>query len=432
MKTIPRISRAQEDHLMQTLNDVASYMTDDMSAKDALVKAAKEAELPRGHIELLVRAFNTGQALDQQAHTDYQQKSAAYEIVDADTVIREVFPPVVKTAAAKTAADYSEYENLPDWLLDDSSQRVDKTYVKSAGDFLHVQKIPESTRARRAQRECDQEQRQLQLLQVEVEALEKKANATVATLTEYFGPYGSVPGRIPAYAVKENSELLWGPFAGTIVKIASRQIIPGRFRHIHPVDTTKTPYAEILSLTELLPALAEKRAAYQLLAEKHQQRIDDDPILFTNWSRTKQASPGVGRGQVAGLLLAKDWAESLANQMRTDVDDTAVAKYVNAIGTPEHETRLRDIQAQAMLQDLFSNDPILGGHDPRDLADTYNSLSVLAPAAMQNPELVRGIMRKRMEAGALEPFELQQLSALNSAMPMATPKLPERPPQPAK
>ena len=424
MKIIPRISTEQEAHLMQTLNEAAGFMAEDMTPKDALVKAARDAALPRGHIELLVRAFNTGQALDQQAHSDYQQKSAAYEIVDAEEVINEVFPAVVKSAAAKGKVDYSNYTELPPWLEKSRPQPNKPLTVKSASSFPHVRKTPETTRVKRAQLECDKERKAVQELQIEVTALEKRASTAVAALTEYFGPYGSVPGRIPACAVLENSELLWGPFAGTIVKTASRQIVPSQFRHIHQVDESRSPYKEVVELLDVLPQLSEKRAAYAALMDAHQQRVDADRTLFTTWTRTKEAQ-GIGRGQAIGLMMAKDWAGELSNQFRVAPDDDEVARGAAQIGTPDHENRLRDIQARAMLQDLFSNDAVLAGHDPRDLADSYNSLSLLAPVAMQNPELARGIMRKRMEAGSLEPFELQQLSALNSALvPGQLPKPP--------
>ena len=125
--------------------------------------------------------------------------------------------------------------------------------------------------------------------------------------------------------------------------------------------------------------------------------------------------------QILGVTLAKDAITGLASQMRQPDEESLVQRELGQLSSPEHETELRDISSRAMLQDLLVNDPVLNRHDPHDLARAFNSLSMLAPQAMTNPELVTGILRKRMEAGGLEPFELQGLTAIDSSL--------RRPPQ---
>lgn len=424
MSTIPKISSDQEQKLMRALTSVVNYLEDGQPALDAVVKAAAHHDLPAGHIPLLTQAFNAGQALQKQAADTYAERASDYTIVDSADVVERLFPTQQKQAAfAGISSDYTEH---PDWL---QPAPAASQYVKQAS--LDTFSLTPELRADRMQGFCDRSERDLQDAATEITALELEANRTLEKLANYFGPHGYIPGNLPADAVRENAGCLWGRAAEKIIDTVTTVKAAG-FRHIHQVKQDAAPYAWIMKVAEIAKDLPYKKAAYAAAQQRHQAWIDKHPQLFTTWARTpptiqKQAN-GLNLSQILGVTLAKDAITGLSSQMQQPNEEGLVQKELANLGSPEHETELRDISSRAMLQDLLVNDPVLSRHDPHELARAFNSLSMLAPQAMTNPELVTGVLRKRMEAGGLEPFELQGLTSIDSGMrrpvQQAQPRLP--------
>jgi hypothetical protein len=82
------------------------------------------------------------------------------------------------------------------------------------------------------------------------------------------------------------------------------------------------------------------------------------------------------------------------------------------ITDPDHERKLKNIRAQSVLADLIVNDPVISGHDPRDVTNAFNELAEVAPNFMDSSATVQALLRKRLEAGQLADFDLKQLVEL--------------------
>jgi hypothetical protein len=76
---------------------------------------------------------------------------------------------------------------------------------------------------------------------------------------------------------------------------------------------------------------------------------------------------------------------------------------------------LRNIRAQGVLSDLITNDPVISGHDPREVANAFNELAEVAPSFMDSSATVQALLRKRLEAGQLGDFDIKQLVDMEKA-----------------
>jgi len=85
------------------------------------------------------------------------------------------------------------------------------------------------------------------------------------------------------------------------------------------------------------------------------------------------------------------------------------------ITDPDHDRKLRNIRAQGVLADLITNDPVISGHDPREVANAFNELAEVAPSFMDSTATVQALLRKRLEAGQFADFDIKQLIDMEKA-----------------
>jgi len=77
--------------------------------------------------------------------------------------------------------------------------------------------------------------------------------------------------------------------------------------------------------------------------------------------------------------------------------------------SPDHETALKNIKAQATLHDLLLNDDVVSGHDPKEVAVAFNEIANAAPGVVDSPAVLQALLRKRLESGQLADFDVKQL-----------------------
>ena len=72
------------------------------------------------------------------------------------------------------------------------------------------------------------------------------------------------------------------------------------------------------------------------------------------------------------------------------------------------------IRLTPILVYLMLNDPIISTFPRTQVISAYNELSRMAPIAMQDPSVIRVMLRKKLTA-TLDAFDVKQLSELNSS-----------------
>ena len=94
------LSKAAEQKLISAIEQAAGFVNSGMSPNDAIVKSAAAANIPAGHINLMVHAYNTGRTTTQREQgDDTLEKAADFQLADADAVMAQLYPATVKTSA---------------------------------------------------------------------------------------------------------------------------------------------------------------------------------------------------------------------------------------------------------------------------------------------------------------------------------------------
>jgi hypothetical protein len=86
------------------------------------------------------------------------------------------------------------------------------------------------------------------------------------------------------------------------------------------------------------------------------------------------------------------------------------------LSSPVHIDELRQIRSRAMLSDFLANDDVISGYAPEEVTNAYNEISQLSPRASSQPAIMRPLLRKRLTAGSVEPFEAQQMADIEKTI----------------
>lgn len=94
------LTKEAERKLISAIERAASLVNDGAEPNAAIIKSASEADIPAGHINLMVHAYNTGRTTKQREQGDSTlEKAADFKLADADTVLKALYPEQVKTSA---------------------------------------------------------------------------------------------------------------------------------------------------------------------------------------------------------------------------------------------------------------------------------------------------------------------------------------------
>lgn len=127
-------------------------------------------------------------------------------------------------------------------------------------------------------------------------------------------------------------------------------------------------------------------------------------------------TPVSGRGVAGGV---RGLGTSLAKSMTTPISDAEVKARTQgafkALTDPDHELQLRGIRAKSVLNDLIRNDPVISSYDPAEVTLGFNEISEVAPSVAESPAVMTALLRKRLEAGQLADFDINQLMQMEAS-----------------
>lgn len=432
-----KLDKAAEERLLGAIEKTAALVNSGVHPNDAIAKAAQEDGIPPGHLSLMVHAYNTGRTTRQrQEGSSPLEKAAEFPLADLSAVLEQVYPSQVKTAAAieRDAAVSLEYALPPSGML---ARRRRQELLKQAesidwrrwshGDQEVIATPPEAyptepaVRMKRAYCEAERLTRDIaEARRQEAEAFDKLAH-TFGEITEYFRR----PGASPIPVVKEQAYLLHGGKASQLIDEIVR-VTPGLAKmaqHKAGQVSNYLPAADgevyglISEFLDQVDAYRKIKQAHATLRQTNQERAEallapfvDRPtsVLGEEPSSIKQATAG----SMASLLLGATAAQTLGFGGGGGAGASPAPQRgggYNKLTDPSHEARLRNIRAQAMLQDLIANDPTISQHDPTETLQAYNDIVAMAPRTADQNILMQPLLRKRLTQGSLDPFELDQL-----------------------
>jgi hypothetical protein len=114
------LSKQAEAKLLGAIEQAAEYANSGMSPNEAIIKSASEANVPAGHVNLMVHAYNTGRTTKQrEAGDNALEKAADFQLADAAVVLQALYPDTVKTSAeiVRSQVVSPEYAISPQGML---------------------------------------------------------------------------------------------------------------------------------------------------------------------------------------------------------------------------------------------------------------------------------------------------------------------------
>lgn len=415
------LSQADEKRLLAALEDTATYANDGLAPNDAIAKAATTHRVPAGHIDLMVYAYNTGRTTRQRQTGDsLLEKSADFPIADAAVVREMMFPTAEKKAAAIEPALSDEYlrpgkifaarrERLkaaahvdiragigaPRKLAEEPGYAVNKAYDKVASlDRQHAE-----------------ERRQLSAKQAEFAA-------SLESVMDYFRKVGS-------YAVADvrpNAMRLYGPASAVILDQVTTFIpwltkqAASPFRH----SCLGEPYTLIEAAIAAGQDYQRERTRFTQKSAEHKQAREVllAPFFPKPVSQKIALFDGVFSGVAGGVggSIMHSTINGIAGGVAPEPTKDLVQKKLDEVTDPKHEATLRNIRTETVLQDLMQNDPVLSGYDPDTVLSAFNEIGELAPRTADQRPVLQMMLRKRLQQGALDPFEIDQLLSVENKL----------------
>lgn len=191
-----QLSQLAENKLLTAIETAAEYVNTGLNPNDAIIKSATQHNIPPGHLDLMVHAYNTGRTTTQRVRGESTiEKAANFDMADIDVIKNTMFGTNVKTSAeiANNAAVSFDYAVPPGgWLnrmakkssalraeLDAAKTRVKVAHENSIVPSLYAQKM--------AERRAHDEKRRL------ATEMYYKASNKLEELAEYFKTAGHVP-----------------------------------------------------------------------------------------------------------------------------------------------------------------------------------------------------------------------------------------------
>lgn len=428
------LSPQTEAKLMSAVEKTANYVADGLDPNDAIVKAAQDCGIAQGAIQLVVHAYNTGRTTKQrlQGH-DALEKSAEFALADTDVVLEKLYPQTVKTAAQQqlvTAVDPG-YFCSPRAVL---SRRDAPVMIKAAAASAPVPTLPVEPLAavKKADACVRQLRRELEQQRGQLSVTRDKFAVAVDVLTDYFRQ----PNAVPLRQVRETGALLYGqPALDLLSHITNGRPGFDKLADAHPRrddDATQAPYTHLERALSLATDVTSQRVAFEKQAQAVEQQAGVllrpfvqpslasqsilDPVTCSP-DGEKQAGLGSGLLGVAGTMsLLNDVTGDIAKGVTPqDGGDMAKSQLAN-LTDPEHEAKLRSLDTQSNLTDLITRDDVLKGYHPEEISEAFNDIVQLSPRIADQKLLLQAALRKRLQQGSLDQFELDQMLGMEDKL----------------
>lgn len=100
------LSKEAERKLINAIEKAAALVNSGDKPTDAIIKSAREHDIPAGHVNLMVHAYNTGRTTTQREKGENTlEKAAEFPLADANDVLKALYPETVKSSSAIKRAE---------------------------------------------------------------------------------------------------------------------------------------------------------------------------------------------------------------------------------------------------------------------------------------------------------------------------------------
>ena len=452
-----KLTKVAEDKLLSALQDIAELTNEGTEPNEAIAKVASEKNIPHGHVQLLVNAYNTGRTtIQRKSNEDVWAKSAEFPLADTSIILSHMYPDKVKTAAEQRMETVvsSDYSRPPTWVAQQESREKQARAFDWKMTDKKLEPLPKEDNSYNEAKD--------QIKKAELEAEEARFRASYAfdhavRLKNQLKDYFKQAGCLPFPDVRKNAVLLHGPTAARLFD----QLVSEEPRFAK-VAASRLPSPAKGQVYELVSQCLEMADAYSQLREMHQTKQAEaatlkedlmrpfgsgpklDPVLGVPVSASAKApkagSPsekqgglfsGLGSGfstareiykgrlevpkvttrypwskAIAGMVLDPSKTKETMQKLKPEGSSAADTDYESVV---EHNNTMNALHQESMLTDLLAGDEVLSHRNPHEVLEAYSALRQLAPQAAMNKEVVRSYLRDRLEKGQQGLFDIEPL-----------------------
>lgn len=425
------------DNTVRRLEEAKGRFMDDVEDGEeptrALAKAASTYGLSPDQIRLLGRAYNIslvesmrkegGVAKDafrsgpmadpeEAVRINFPQTKEAFvrQLIENDTRVSGVYaidPPTEKTAFfAPDRVTFDIPLRPEDSELDDYQRR---TLAETRRADLQLKKAALAEKSARILREADI------LLEEAADRIRQAGKRAAETFVQDpTVPFPVAYGYAASVLGKEAADRASNAILQVIPGLAEQGGIDDRPPHqqtFSPQDPCGRAFYDILKAVGDYEKSAVFHAACNRCLSAVAGQASPRPTMHGEdiLDRVLAKTGGLG-GTIAANIPVED-AVSKIPFARTE--DALVRKALMKLTDPIHERELDQARATMMLTEMLTRDPVLKGFPAPEVLQYYNQISNAAPYASRNPAYVAPALRRSLQQGAMDPYEVDALLKLD-------------------
>jgi hypothetical protein len=420
MKTL---SKDSESLILDAIQDVCEHVGEGARPTEAVVKTASDRDLPPNFVRLVCQGYNTGATnYQREKGASVLEKLAEFPLADADQAIAELYPKKPRTDAEKVAESIisSEYSSPPRPL-----EKVAKYVATPSAPAKEIKPEPKMAMKTAFNKALDAKRSHNDQRHKYAEAQDSLLSS-LGGLGEYFQK--SSYDRSWAFAdVDTVASRVYGDAGREVMSyIHSRNNSKEKRSTDYaflskPVDWGQAPFTLLDSCIKAAHEVSKLRKEYKVSYEDTRTKVAELTAPFVESPNRKNFSVlGNPRQEKSSGIMQSIVGSSIAKNMATKHAPPSASmeeeKVHRELTDPDHLNDLRAIKAKAQLYDYLRNDEIISGYDPEEVLEAYNEIAGMNPRSATQPAIMRPLLRKRLTAGAIEPYEAKEMADIEKTL----------------
>lgn len=397
---IELMNKESEGKLVDSIMEAIKLSNAGSHPNDAIAKVASDKGYNQNYIRRMAEAYNVSKTLKHQKEASGEAKAGEFTIADADAIIGKLYPDKVSAPATeKDAAWEPTGADMCETRIFDLSKAptLDKHAEVSTYDAQSLDIL-----MNRAIGELEKKARTADDSHTEMAAARMQLFGNIDKLASYFRTTPHEPfAKVEAAALQ-----FWGdeikPLMNTLWDVSKR----AQFNEKRASGPEKVQYKDVTPY-KLLNAIVDNRRQYvkaatvYAAASKSATDYKDEVNLRI---RMFSKVAGILAPAMLGSMLGKGLPASGGGKLPSELEVIPL----------DYENERRGIQSKLMLHDFMRHDPVISKAAPERVIKSFNDISAMAPRAVESPMIMRGLLRKSVEAESFDPYELANILEMES------------------
>lgn len=426
----------EEEQLIGAVKQAVALVEDGgLSPDQAIEKIARDLSYTPGRIRFLCHGYNQGTQLSQwHENKNVLDKLAAFQLADADKVIRAIYDGPSTVEKAASAVLHDDYLTPPTFFAEQEKRASALTSLPGVGTVKQASvDAPPPKSVSRQLADIEREKRAADEAGTQATRSEDQVRGHVSELVYYFKT--KVASDRHSFAFFEKAAQM---YQGDIVTplldlvyhgsgLTEKRADDSMPISREPVRWDRMPFSALKDCVKYAVDAVKYRRTQTSHVEKTAQLKEAVLVPFVKRAAAKPPQPSLNSaasplysekvagifGTPAGLALGSMFGAALSEVPNRD---KLVGDVADDLDDPNHQNEIRKIKNQVMLTRAMSDpDDTISGHTPDDVLRQYNEISGIAPHAADQPAALLPLLRRRLE-GHVEPFEAKELTDIEKGL----------------